>query len=171
MSGKLKRLLVLLLIILTGTGPAAACSCAPPSCHCTNRGFSSVPQNLLRTKLQLRKLKDIPPEDLNNCEEPAIVSFQMVDKSTLVKREALHLVCEATAGTVLIGSIVLTICWKRWTRNRTVGPDPGVVFNNTDTTATVTTGGAPDTTATVTTDGAPDTTATVTVATGGHDQM
>ncbi|XP_066287685.1 leucine-rich repeat-containing protein 15-like [Branchiostoma lanceolatum] len=71
----------------------------------------------------------------------------------------------AAAGTVLIGSIVFTICWKRWTRNRSVGPDPGVVSNSTDTRATVTTRGAPDTTVTVTTDGAPDTRATVT--TGG----
>ncbi|XP_066287756.1 leucine-rich repeat and immunoglobulin-like domain-containing nogo receptor-interacting protein 2 [Branchiostoma lanceolatum] len=67
----------------------------------------------------------------------------------------------AAAGTVLIGSIVLTICWKRWTRNRSVGQDPGVESNNTCT----------DTRATVTTDGAPDTTVTVTVTTGGHDQM
>ncbi|KAI8508371.1 hypothetical protein Bbelb_134700 [Branchiostoma belcheri] len=46
-------------------------------------------------------------------------------------------------GTVLIGIILLTVCcWKRWTRNRSIGPDPGVVgFNNRDTTATITTSG------------------------------
>ncbi|KAI8508462.1 Protein sidekick-2 [Branchiostoma belcheri] len=49
----------------------------------------------------------------------------------------------AVVGTVLIGIILLTFCcWKRWTRNRSIGPDPGVVgFNNRDTTATVTTSG------------------------------
>ncbi|XP_078682729.1 uncharacterized protein LOC144917054 [Branchiostoma floridae x Branchiostoma belcheri] len=50
----------------------------------------------------------------------------------------------AVVGTVLIiGIILLTVCcWKRWTRNRSIGPDPGVVgFNNRDTTATITTSG------------------------------
>ncbi|XP_066287800.1 leucine-rich repeat-containing protein 4B-like [Branchiostoma lanceolatum] len=47
----------------------------------------------------------------------------------------------AIAGTVLISGIILTMCWKWWTRNRSVGPNPGVIFNNTDTRDTVTTSG------------------------------
>ncbi|XP_078682417.1 uncharacterized protein LOC144916892 [Branchiostoma floridae x Branchiostoma belcheri] len=54
----------------------------------------------------------------------------------------------AAAGTVVICSIVLTLCWKLWTRNRsTVAPDRGVVYNSTDTTHGVLT----DSTATETT--------------------
>ncbi|XP_078603415.1 uncharacterized protein LOC144877379 [Branchiostoma floridae x Branchiostoma japonicum] len=47
----------------------------------------------------------------------------------------------AAASTVLIAGIFLTICWKRWTRNHSVGPDSVVVSNSTDTMATATTGG------------------------------
>ncbi|XP_019618928.1 PREDICTED: leucine-rich repeat and immunoglobulin-like domain-containing nogo receptor-interacting protein 3 [Branchiostoma belcheri] len=39
------------------------------------------------------------------------------------------------AAIVLIGCILLTICWKKWSRNRSiVAPEPGVVRNSTDTT-------------------------------------
>ncbi|KAI8510724.1 hypothetical protein Bbelb_116400 [Branchiostoma belcheri] len=44
-------------------------------------------------------------------------------------------VTATAAGVFLLGCIVLTIWWKRWTRNRsTVAPEPGVVYNGTDTT-------------------------------------
>ncbi|KAI8481352.1 hypothetical protein Bbelb_409160 [Branchiostoma belcheri] len=93
------------------------------------------------------------------------------------------------AAIVLIGCILLTICWKKWSRNRSiVAPEPGVVYNSADTTpgvvynSTDTTPGvvynSTDTTPGVvynSTDTTPgvvynstDTTATVT---GGHDQL
>ncbi|XP_019646380.1 PREDICTED: leucine-rich repeat-containing protein 70-like [Branchiostoma belcheri] len=51
MSNKMKRLLVLLLILLKEAGPAAAhnCDCSSSWCSCSNRGLTSVPQNLTTT--------------------------------------------------------------------------------------------------------------------------
>ncbi|XP_078684268.1 uncharacterized protein LOC144917821 [Branchiostoma floridae x Branchiostoma belcheri] len=48
------------------------------------------------------------------------------------------LIATMAGAAAVICCIVLTLCWKRWTRNRsTVAPDPGVVYNSTDTTAGV----------------------------------
>ncbi|XP_078574704.1 uncharacterized protein LOC144860974 [Branchiostoma floridae x Branchiostoma japonicum] len=47
----------------------------------------------------------------------------------------------AVAGTVLIGGIILMICFKRRAQNPAPGPDTTVVFNNTNTTVTVATSG------------------------------
>ncbi|XP_019620508.1 PREDICTED: slit homolog 2 protein-like [Branchiostoma belcheri] len=47
MSNKARRMLVLLLIILKEAGPTAACSSSCSSvCDCSNRGLTSVPQDL-----------------------------------------------------------------------------------------------------------------------------
>ncbi|XP_078619093.1 uncharacterized protein LOC144886349 [Branchiostoma floridae x Branchiostoma japonicum] len=48
-------------------------------------------------------------------------------------------IAAAVVSIVLIGGISFTICRKRWTRNRSIGPDPSVALNDTNTTATVTT--------------------------------
>ncbi|XP_078589303.1 uncharacterized protein LOC144869707 [Branchiostoma floridae x Branchiostoma japonicum] len=49
----------------------------------------------------------------------------------------------AVAGTVLIGGIILMICFKRKTQNPPSGPDTSVAFNTTNTKVTVTGGHDP----------------------------
>ncbi|XP_019623593.1 PREDICTED: leucine-rich repeat-containing protein 4C-like [Branchiostoma belcheri] len=83
-----------------------------------------------------------------------VVDLQTVPTVTLPV--LLGAVCGSIAGTVIIGGIILTIWCKRNNQSPHKGPDFSVVYNNTNTTATIVTNGQDLTVPTETMSGSSD---------------
>ncbi|XP_019647007.1 PREDICTED: uncharacterized protein LOC109487456 [Branchiostoma belcheri] len=121
MVGKLRHVLIFLLIILKEPNmPEAGCSCESLSpCKCRNLGLTSIPQNLPTSISEL----DLESNRIN----------------TVKQYELLR--CGSVAGTILIGTFLAVIWYKKRTRHPPLGPNPNVVGGNTNTSASVMTSG------------------------------